>query len=72
MYSQATTSCTKLTLLVQPVRDAQNSSSWWKNMVKLMIVPYMSSPPTMLITIASGRIRSQCASTTGNAVADYQ
>jgi hypothetical protein len=33
--------------------SAQNSSSSWKNMVKLMIVPYMSKPPTTLISMAA-------------------
>jgi hypothetical protein len=46
----------------------QNSSCSRKNIVKLIIVPYINSPPTILIIIASGRIISQCASTTGNAI----
>ena len=35
-----------------PSTVAQNSSCSWKNMVKLMMVPYISKPPTILIIMA--------------------
>ena len=37
-------------------------------MVKLMIVPYISNPPIILITMAAGLISPQCENMAGNAI----
>jgi hypothetical protein len=36
-------------------------------MVKLMMVPYISKPPMILITMAAGLISPQCENMAGNA-----
>lgn len=43
-----------------------------KNWVKLMMVPYINSPPTIDITMAGIWIRPVCASRTGKAVVSGQ
>lgn len=47
---------------------SQNSCSSWKNSVKLIIVPYISKPPTTDITAAPPAICAECHRSVGNAV----
>jgi hypothetical protein len=47
---------------------SQNSCSSWKNRVKLIIVPYISKPPTTDITAAPPAICAECHRSVGKAI----
>jgi len=53
--------------LQRPLSASQKSSSSRNTILKLMIVPYISSPPQIDMTIAVYGNNAQCASNAGNA-----
>lgn len=55
-------------LLLSPA--SQNSCSSWKNSVKLIIVPYISKPPTTDIAAAPPAICAECHRSVGKAISE--